>query len=222
MAGNIEHHIQNTLLQATKVMEEQIDSEIEKLDRMTLDEMEELREKRLEQLKKQEEQKREWLHKGHGQYNEIPGEKEFFKETKDSPRIVCHFFRDSTFRCKIVDKHLALLAPKHIETKFIKVDAERCHFLVQKLNVKVLPTILIIKDGKFPDRIVGFDDLGGHDEFSTAMMEWRIARSGVINYTGDLSVPPDQANKKSSTTILKKSIRSRRDMDDDEDSEDDD
>ena len=61
MAGNIEQHIQNTLLQATKVVEEQVDSELEKLDRMTSDEMEELREKRLEQLKKYEEQKREWL-----------------------------------------------------------------------------------------------------------------------------------------------------------------
>lgn len=222
MAGNIEQHIQNTLLQATKVMEEQVDSELEKLDRMSADEMEELREKRLEQLKKYEQQKREWLHKGHGQYNEIPGDKEFFAETRDCPRLVCHFYRDSTFRCKIVDKHLALLAPKHIETKFLKVNAERCHFLIEKLNVRILPTILLVKDGKFVDRIIGFDDLGGHDEFSTEMMEWRIARAGVINYSGDLSTPPGQAAKKSGTTIVKKSIRSRRDMDDDEDSEDDD
>lgn len=222
MAGNIEQHIQNTLLQATKVMEEQVDSELEKLDRMSADEMEELREKRLEQLKKYEQQKREWLHKGHGQYNEIPGDKEFFAETRDCPRLVCHFYRDSTFRCKIVDKHLALLAPKHIETKFLKVNAERCHFLIEKLNVRILPTILLVKDGKFVDRIIGFDDLGGHDEFSTEMMEWRIARAGVINYSGDLSAPPGQAAKKSGTTIVKKSIRSRRDMDDDEDSEDDD
>ncbi|XP_078369518.1 thioredoxin domain-containing protein 9-like [Oculina patagonica] len=219
MAEFIEQQIQSTVLQATKMMEEQVDSELDKLDRMTTDEMEELRDKRLEQLKKAEQQKREWLHKGHGQYNEIPGEKEFFKETKDSPRIVCHFFRDSTFRCKIVDKHLALLAPKHIEAKFVKVDAEKCHFLVERLKIRVLPTILLVKDGKFLDRIIGFDELGGHDEFSTEMMEWRIARCGVINYSGDLSTPPDQANKKSSTTILKKSIRSRRDMDDDEDSD---
>lgn len=202
-------------------MEDQVDSELEKLDRMTTDEMEDLRERRLEQLKKYEQQKREWLQKGHGQYNEVPGDKEFFAETRDSPRLVCHFYRDSTFRCKIVDKHLAILAPKHVETKFLKVNAERCHFLIEKLNVRVLPTILLVKDGKFVDRIIGFDDLGGHDEFSTEMMEWRIARSGVINYSGDLSVPPGQAPKKSSTTILKKSIRSRRDLDDDEDSDDD-
>lgn len=202
-------------------MEDQVDSELEKLDRMTTDEMEDLRERRLDQLKKYEQQKREWLQKGHGQYNEVPGDKEFFAETRDSPRLVCHFYRDSTFRCKIVDKHLAILAPKHVETKFLKVNAERCHFLIEKLNVRVLPTILLVKDGKFVDRIIGFDDLGGHDEFSTEMMEWRIARSGVINYSGDLSVPPGQAPKKSSTTILKKSIRSRRDLDDDEDSDDD-
>ena len=64
--------------------------------------------------------------------------------------------------------------------------------------------------------------MGGKDDFTTEMMEWRIAQSGAINYSGDLSVRPDQATKKSTTTILKKSIRSRRDFDDDEDSEDDD
>ena len=32
------------------------------------------------------------------------------------------------------------------------------------------------------DYIVGFDDLGGTDDFSTDMMEWRIARADVINY----------------------------------------
>ncbi|KAK2568117.1 Thioredoxin domain-containing protein 9 [Acropora cervicornis] len=222
MAGNLEQHIQNTVLQAAKVVEDQVDSELDRLERMTTDEMEELREKRMEQLKKYEQQKREWLHKGHGQYNEVPGDKEFFAETRDSPRLVCHFYRDSTFRCKIVDKHLTILAPKHVETKFLKVNAERCHFLIEKLNVRVLPTILLVKDGKFVDRIIGFDDLGGHDEFSTEMMEWRIARCGVINYSGDLSVPPGQATKKSKSTILKKSIRSRRDLDDDDDSEDSD
>ena len=29
--------------------------------------------------------------------------------------------RDATERCKIVDKHMLLLAPKHMETKFVKV-----------------------------------------------------------------------------------------------------
>lgn len=220
MANNIEAAIQNTLLQATKVMEEQVDSELQKMDEMTTDDLEELREKRREQLKRQAQQKQEWLQKGHGQYSEVPGEKEFFAETKDSPRVICHFYRSSTFRCKIVDKHLALLAPKHVETKFVKIDAEKSHFLVQRLNVRVLPTILIVKDSKFVDRIVGFDDLGGQDEFSTEMLEWRIAQSGAINYNGDLSVRPDAGQKPKSNPLVSRTIRGRTTRDD-SDSDDD-
>ena len=220
MANSMEAAIQQTVLQATKVMEEQVDSELQKMDQMTSDDLEELREKRREQLKKQARQKQEWLQKGHGQYSEIPGEKEFFAELKDSPRIVCHFYRESTFRCKIVDKHLALLAPKHVETKFVKIDAEKSHFLVQRLNVKVLPTILIVKDSKFIDRIVGFDDLGGRDEFSTEMMEWRIAQSGAINYSGDLSVRPDAPQKPKANILASRTIRGKTSRDD-SDSDDD-
>ena len=41
---------------------------------------------------------------------------------------------------------------------------------------------MLVKDGKTRDYIVGFTDLGNHDEFSTEMMEWRIATVGVIEY----------------------------------------
>jgi hypothetical protein len=36
---------------------------------------------------------------------------------------VCHFFHKDLERCKIVDKHLALLAKKYMETRFIKLSA---------------------------------------------------------------------------------------------------
>lgn len=102
--------------------------------------------------------------------------------SKKSPNIVVHFYRDSTERCKIVDKHLQILSKKHIEAKFCKVNAEKSPFLTQRLRIKVIPTIALIKDNKTKDYIVGFDDLGGRDDFTTEMMEWRIAQSGAIEY----------------------------------------
>lgn len=102
--------------------------------------------------------------------------------SKKSPNIVVHFYRDSTERCKIVDKHLKILSTKHIEAKFCKVNAEKSPFLTQRLRIKVIPTIALIKDNKTKDYIVGFDDLGGRDDFTTEMMEWRIAQSGAIDY----------------------------------------
>lgn len=40
----------------------------------------------------------EWISKGHGEYREIPSERDFFAEVKESKSVVCHFYRDSTFR----------------------------------------------------------------------------------------------------------------------------
>jgi hypothetical protein len=144
---------------------------------------------------------------GHGEYTELADEKEFFEVSKKSENIVVHFYRDSTERCKIVDKHLKILAPKHIETRFCKVNAEKCPFLTQRLRIKVIPTIALICDSKTKDFIVGFTDLGNCDDFSTDMLEWRLGQSAVINYTGDLMSPPD--NKKRQTYVNKnKTIRS--------------
>ena len=64
------------------------------------------------------------------------------------------------------------------------------------------------QDSKTRDYIVGFTDLGNHDEFSTEMMEWRIATAGLIEYSGDLMTPPDAAKVYTSTrpTIIWLSI----------------
>ena len=35
---------------------------------------------------------------GHGEYSEIPEEKEFFEVTKKSDNVVVHFYKDDTFR----------------------------------------------------------------------------------------------------------------------------
>ena len=49
-------------------------------------------------MKKAAQQKEEYLKNGHGEYSEIPEEKEFFNVTKNSGNVVCHFYRDETFR----------------------------------------------------------------------------------------------------------------------------
>lgn len=171
-------------------------------------------------LKKAQSQKQEWISLGHGKYEELQDEPAFFKAGQDSKRVVCHFYRDSFFRCKIVDKHLNILAPKHVETRFCKINAEKCKFLVDKLRVKTLPTICLMRDSKTVDYIVGFTDLGNTDDFSTEMLEWRLGTANVINYSGDLMTPPTQGGKTKKTLLQpqeKKIIRGR-----DDDSSDDD
>ena len=201
-----------------------MDNEIEKLERMDEDDLEVMRRQRLAGMKKAQEQKRQWLQLGHGKYEEVPEEKDFFNIGKSSKNVVCHFYRDSTFRCKILDKHLEILAPKHIETKFVKINAEKCPFLTERLRIKVIPTIMIVKDEKTKDYIVGFNDLGNTDDFSTEMLEWRLARSEVINYSGDLLHPPNAggAQQKKISFVGKKEKIIKGNRGDDSSSDDDD
>lgn len=132
---------------------------------------------------------------------------------------MCHFYRDSTFRCQIVDKHLHLLAAKHLETRFLKLSVERAPFLCQRLSIRILPTIACVINNVTKDYIKGFDDLGGVDDFSTEMMEWRLGCAGVINYSGNLLEPPDkrEGSGKGPPKRLQKTIRGGHDSSDSDD-----
>jgi len=106
----------------------------------------------------------------------------------------------------------------HMECRFVKIDAERSKFLTERLKIKVIPTIALIRDSKTIDYIVGFTDLGNTDDFDTEMLEWRIARADIIDYNGDLLNPPTNTKKKHINTKTKPIIRgSGWDSDDDDD-----
>lgn len=214
----MEQLLAQQLLEAGKVVEAQLDSEIKRLDKLAAneDDLEVLRERRLQAIKNDAIKKQEWRSNGHGVYTELADEKEFFQAGKKSNKLVCHFYRPTTLRCQIVDKHFELLAPQHLETRFIKINVERCPFLAQRLRIVVIPTIALVIDDKIKDYVVGFDDLGGTDDFSTATMEWRLARSKAINYSGDLTNPPDVKAPASILGINKnRNLRSKRDESDD-------
>ena len=44
----------------------------------------------------------------------------------------------------------------------------------------MLPTIVLFDDGIAFDRIVGFEELGGKDDFPTMALTRRMVKSGVI------------------------------------------
>ncbi|XP_041983673.1 thioredoxin domain-containing protein 9 [Aricia agestis] len=208
--------MEQVIAQVAQNVERQLDSELERLDALDSSDLETIRQQRIAEMKQRAKMKQEWLANGHGEYTEIDGEKEFFGVCNKSDNVVCHFYRADTPRCRIVDMHLALLAKKHVETRFVKLDAERAPFLAGRLKIRVIPTIGLVKGNKTKDFIVGFTDLGNRDDFATEMLEWRLAKSDVIEYSGDLLVPPDQARKQRALQIQsKKTIRGRTDSDSD-------
>merc|ERR1719253_59729 len=118
--------------------------------------------------------------KGHGEYMEIFGEKEFFNMAKGSKLAVCHFYRDATWRCKVIDKHLEILAKKHMPTRFVKMDIEKSPYLAEKLRILCLPTVSFIKEGKILYSMIGFDDVGTEDDFETEALEEFLKKWTVI------------------------------------------
>lgn len=169
--------LQAALLQTANIVENAIDAELE-------EDLDSLRAKRLTQLQEKSKKKAEWLAKGHGVYSELSEEKAFFTEVKQSERVVVHFYRESNMPCKVMDKHLSNLARIHLETKFLKISAERSPFLTERLKIWMLPTVVLVKDGKTEHSIIGLDELGGSEDFSQEMLEWKIGSFGVIDYDG--------------------------------------
>ena len=112
--------------------------------------------------------------------NPVAHRKRFFDELKGSARAVVHFYRPTTRRCEIVDKHFYALAAKHMETKFLRVNAEKAPFLVEKLHIWMLPTIVCVQNGKTDHSIVGFDELGGRDNFATEELEQLLLKHNVL------------------------------------------
>ncbi|KAF9675836.1 hypothetical protein SADUNF_Sadunf09G0074700 [Salix dunnii] len=198
---NVQEIIEKQVLTVAKAVEDKIDDEIAALDRLDLEDIEALRERRLQQMKKMAEKRSRWISLGHGEYTEIPSEKDFFSAVKASDRVVCHFYRDN-WPCKVMDKHMSILAKQHVETRFVKIHAEKSPFLAEKLKILVLPTLALIKNAKVDDYVVGFDELGGTDEFNTEDLEERLAKAQVIFFEGESSL-----NSSKSSAQTRRSVR---------------
>lgn len=122
-------------------------------------------------------------------------EKELLRTSYQAPKCVIHFAHKDFRRCHILDRHLEVgalltqhLARQHPHTLFLKADVATTPFLVAKLGIQVLPCLLAFVDGVCKERLVGFEDFGNADNFTTAALEWRLGRVGVL-------VPQQTANK---------------------------
>jgi len=212
---------------SAKIQEQQIIEEINRYDAL-LDandsDLEILRERRLFQMKKSQEQKQKWRAIGHGSYTSI-GEgqhgadtaKEFFEAAKESPRMVVHFHRPSTRSCDVFHSHLEKLAVKHLGTRFIKVNVDQCaedgmtgsgaSYLVDKLGIVVMPTLVIVKDRKAVHHVRGFGEVGDTEDFSTEALEWVIGAHGGINIPEGREMPMELQEGKKGINGIKMSTR---------------
>jgi thiol-disulfide isomerase/thioredoxin len=147
-----------------------------------------IRQRRIQELRHLASQKASHLAHGHGQYRTI-AQDEFLPEcaSSSSEYTAVHFFHREFQRCDIMDHHLKIIAEQHTTCKFVRIDAEKAPFFVTKLNIKTLPTVLVFKNGKTTDRLIGFEGLlpkdpNDPDSWETRRMQQWLAKTGAIEY----------------------------------------
>lgn len=178
--------VEQALLRAALEQEAKLDAQLAKVEQVydmkeeeRVEDLEEIRRRRLEQMKADHQRKKEKASSGHGTYEELADEKEFFKAAKETERMCVHFYRPETWRCQIVDKHFREFCRKHWNTRFVQINAEKVPFLCERLHIWCLPSVVCVKDGKTDHTIVGFSELSG-DEHTTEEYEALLAKWQMI------------------------------------------
>lgn len=101
--------------------------------------------------------------------------------------VIIHFQLPHFKKCEYMDEQLSKLARKYLNTKFIRINVSDCPFLVDKLEVKVLPFVVGYINGLEKTRIIGFSKLGNDpNSFELASLERyliseRLIKSNVKN-----------------------------------------
>mmetsp|Transcript_11269 Transcript_11269/g.12761 ORF Transcript_11269/g.12761 Transcript_11269/m.12761 type:complete len:330 (-) Transcript_11269:53-1042(-) len=174
--------------------------------------LEAIRHKRLNELRKAQMKEVENKAKGHGEVRTI-AQDEFLSECRSGDYVAVHFFHKEFERCKIMDHHLKKIANQHLSCKFVRIDAEKTPFFVVKLKVQTLPSVIVFKNGKTIDRLLGFEDLIDTttssrsnvdiDDFPTSRLGYWLEKTGAIEYEG-----PDSDDDDDEDEIHRRSRRS--------------
>jgi len=143
------------------------------------DDLDAIRARRLAEMKKKAEMRETLKGLGHGTYEEII-ELEFLPTVTKSKYAVVHFYHPHFERSKIMDMHMAKMSKKFFETKFVKLNAEKSPFFVNKLSLQTLPCICCFIDGVLKFKQVGFYGLAGGDEFKTAHLARNLRDGGEV------------------------------------------
>ncbi|KAG7661752.1 uncharacterized protein J8A68_004700 [[Candida] subhashii] len=149
------------------------------------------RESRIEQLSKQFKQINETIKTNDN--NEL-GEIIFIESEKNLMNLIIKqkysiisFYQPNFSKCQLMNSKLKLLCENHLNLKVFAIKAENAPFLVEKLNIRILPCVIIYKDGKELDRLIGFEKLGNdpnsfsYDSLETYLYRWNVITRKSIN-----------------------------------------
>lgn len=79
-----------------------------------------------------------------------------FKNEIENGIVVVDFYADWCGPCKMLKPFLEKKQVEFPEVKFFKVDTEECDRLTNIYQIRALPTVIVFKNGKEEERVVGF------------------------------------------------------------------
>ena len=149
-----------------------------------------MREERMLQLKREQLAKKSPTF---GSYETINEEKKLMLMTTTTKTMVIHFAHKNFKRCRIMDQHMEILARKYPTTRFVRVYVENVPFLVDRMDIKVLPCVVSFIDGVGVDRLIGFEGVAEGDQFASAELEARLSLSSKYSTNTEvIKVPTAQ------------------------------
>ena len=83
-------------------------------------------------------------------------ETEQFSQEIEQGTVVVDFFATWCPPCKMLEPVLNEVSQEITQAKFIKVDIDQSMKLAQQHNITTVPTVMVFKDGKPVDSLVGF------------------------------------------------------------------
>ena len=166
--------VDTMLAQTLLHVEAAVDAELDKAANLDDDDYAKIKANRLKEMRRKAEEQEMHKHNGHGSLSKINDQQEFFGAAKKSNRMICIFTRNSNKYGKVMLEHAELLAQKHLEARFIWVDAENAPFLTDRLNIYMRPTIVCIKDNKVHKQHNGLNEIDGTGKYTSGMLEYLL------------------------------------------------
>jgi len=182
-AAKMKMAINNAVNKVIAEEEAKLDNKLEKLSRMNEDDLAELRAKRLEDLKKKQMQRSKWLANNHGRIHEIMDQKQFFENVKSTKHVICLFYSKTSKWSHILQEHLTLIAQKHLECKFIQIESQYAPFLIERLNIWMMPTLVLAKANKVSTQLRGLDWCAPDGKIDTIRLEHKLFEYGFLEET---------------------------------------
>ncbi|XP_066433714.1 phosducin-like protein 3 [Eleutherodactylus coqui] len=148
-----------------------------------------------------------------GEVLEISGQdyvQEVTKAGKDL-WVILHLYKQGIPLCTLINQHLAALARKFKDVKFLKAISTTC---IPNYPDKNLPTIFVYRDGEIRAQFIGPLVFGGMN-LKQDELEWKLSESGAIKT--DLEENPRQQIQDQLMTSIRSSLVTTKDCDSDED-----